>query len=335
MSSCGRQLQFCSAFHSSLRNGPLMTKAVIAKDVRKRFDETDVLRGLSLSIEQGTIFGLVGQNGAGKTTTVRTLLGLLRPDSGEVAILGSALSSSSREAIRREVGCLFAAGNLYPKLTVRQNLAFFAEVHGVNLKIELTRLAGLVDALEVGSLLDRRVNTLSSGESQKCGLIRALLNSPKLLFLDEPTANVDPLSVIAIRKTLKVLAEHGTTVFMTTHDLDEVSALCEDVAILVNGRVAVEGTPSEIARRSKRPIIVVHTTGISPENADAALTVPGVNKIVVNGNSLEVHHSGAIDPSALTAMLVGNGVGIVGLASDDGDMWRSFEQFVTEDFVRA
>jgi ABC-2 type transport system ATP-binding protein len=222
-----------------------VTQAIELVDVEKRYGPVHALAGLSLTVGQGEIFGLLGRNGAGKTTTVRILTGRTRPDSGRATILGLDVMRD-RSRIKPLINLVFEDQNVYPRMTGLANLRFFCELYGVD--------SGRADALlEVVGLRDaagRRAGEYSTGMKQRLLIARALINAPRVLFLDEPTRGLDPTSAADLRTLIASLAREGTTILMTTHDLEDADALCDRVGFLAGGKLVALDTPRELKLRA-------------------------------------------------------------------------------------
>jgi ABC-2 type transport system ATP-binding protein len=218
--------------------------AVEVMDLTKRFGDFVAVDGVSFHINRGEIFGFLGPNGAGKTTTIRMLLGLLRPTSGTATVLGYDIVHQA-EDIRKNIGYMSQRFSLYRDLTVSENLDFYGRTYGVR----GTRLRDRKRfAIEMAGLVGRErelTRNLSGGWKQRLALGAAILHEPEMLFLDEPTAGVDPISRRAFWDLLYELAEGGTTIFVTTHYMDEAEH-CQDLAFIHSGRIIAEGAPEEI-----------------------------------------------------------------------------------------
>ena len=220
------------------------SQAIVARGVRKRFGAVDALAGLDVAIRSGEIYGLLGPNGSGKTTFIRCLAGLLRPDAGEITVLGR----SPRESVAAgRVGYMTQAPALYGDLSVEENLDFFARLEGVNgIDDRIDEVLATVD------LADRKrsiVNTLSGGMRTRVSLAAALLHSPDLLLLDEPTVGVDPVLRREFWTHFRTLASRGTTILVSSHVMDEASR-CDRLGLILAGRVLAEGTAAELVRRA-------------------------------------------------------------------------------------
>lgn len=220
--------------------------AVEAINLTKRFGDFIAVDGVTFYIERGDIFGFLGPNGAGKTTTIRMLLGLLRPTSGSATVLGFDVVRQAEE-IRRRIGYMSQRFSLYQDLSVSENLDFYGRTYGVrgpglrHRKRTVIEMAGLVGR-------ERELTrNLSGGWKQRLALGAAILHEPEMLFLDEPTAGVDPISRRAFWDLLYELAEGGTTIFVTTHYMDEAEH-CHHLAFIHGGRIVAQGSPDEIKR---------------------------------------------------------------------------------------
>lgn len=222
-------------------SGPL---AVQTLGLRKTFGDFTAIDGLDLKIGQGEVFGLLGPNGSGKTTTIRMLTGLLLPTSGTATVVDCDILTQG-ELLRTRIGYMSQKFGLYPDLTVRENGRFYASLYGLRDAAREGRLDELLEQLVLTSRANQRVGTLSGGEKQRVALACAIAHHPALLFLDEPTAGVDPAARRTFWKIIYDLARDGTTIVVTTHYMDE-AARCQRVAFLSRGHLFAVGTPDEV-----------------------------------------------------------------------------------------
>ncbi len=230
--------------------------ALRVERLTKRFGERSAFEELTFDVRWGEVFGFLGPNGAGKTTTVRVLCTLLPATSGDAEVAGLPLVRGNEREIRHRVSVLTDNPGLYPKLTVHDNLEFFAGLYGLAREHAEARILECVAAVDVADRLGDPAGSLSKGLLQRAGLARALLPDPAVLFLDEPTAGLDPAAAAGVREIIAGLRRRGTTVFLTTHRLDEAERLCDRVAI-VNTRVVSVGTPAELRARGSSGSIEV------------------------------------------------------------------------------
>lgn len=219
-----------------------MEYAIKIDSLKRNYGNISAVKGVSYSVSKGEMFGLVGPDGAGKTTTIRMLTGLLKPDSGNAIVLGYDLLKQ-QNLIKNEIGYLSQKFSLYGDLTIDENIEFFAEIHGVkNFKV---RRNELLEFTRLTSFRDRLADKLSGGMKQKLALACTLIHKPKIIFLDEPTTGVDPVSRRDFWKILSDLQKDGITIFMTTPYLDEAER-CNRIALMNNGEIISWDTPKNV-----------------------------------------------------------------------------------------
>jgi len=227
------------------------------EDIAKRFGKQGEVRavdGVSFTAPDGEITGLLGPNGAGKTTLLRVLATLIVPDAGCAAMDGLDVVSE-RFAVRERVGVLSDARGLYPRLTARENVAYFGALHGLRGAALDARVESLLDTLGLRALADRRTQGFSQGERMKVAIARALVHDPPNILLDEPTNGLDIMSVRALREQLRGLRAAGKCLLFSSHVMQEVAALCDRIVILAHGRVVAHGTPAELVARTGAPTL--------------------------------------------------------------------------------
>lgn len=216
----------------------------------KRFDEIQAVDGVTFSAPDGLITGLLGPNGAGKTTTLRMLSGLITPDAGQVTVDDVDVVTHPDRG-RRALGILPDARGLYPRLTARENIAYFGALQQIpKAQIERT-LAELVERLDMGEIIDRRIDGFSQGQRARVAIARALIHDPQNVLLDEPTNGLDVMMTRAMRDTIRGLKDAGKCVLFSSHIMQEVSALCDQIVVIAAGKVAASGTVEAILAQAQ------------------------------------------------------------------------------------
>jgi len=201
--------------------------------------------GLSFSVAKGEVYGLLGPNGAGKTTTLRLIIGLLKPDSGYTEV-GGFRTSQAPDKVKSRLGLVSASDGVYPWLSVREMLLFFADLYGVPIATAKERLEHLSRIMEIDGFLDRRCAHLSTGQRQRVTLVRALIHDPPVMLLDEPTRGLDVIGSKVVFDYIDLLREQRKAVMVSTHRLDEAQRLCDRFGLLHQGRLLHEGTIDEL-----------------------------------------------------------------------------------------
>lgn len=279
--------------------------AIRATSLTKRFARGVAVDEVSLEVRRGEVYGFVGLNGAGKTTFMRMLVGLARPTSGSFEVLGQPALSND---VLRRVGAMIEGPTFFAGMTGRQNLRLLAEYARLPLPSVDTALA----AVDMQQRADDRFRTYSLGMKQRLGLAAALLGEPELLLLDEPTNGLDPAGISAMRDLIRAQAQHGRSVFLSSHLLSEIAQVCDRVAVLHEGRVMAIGTPAEIeATHAGAPRIIVSTMDV-----DTAVRIlrahDDVESVSASGGEVTITASRDIT-GAVTAALVAAGVDIAGV----------------------
>jgi ABC-2 type transport system ATP-binding protein len=284
-----------------------MTEAALdLAGVTKRFGAVVALDGVSLAVNRGEMFGLIGPDGAGKTTAIRLACGLLRPDAGSARIFGHD-PVRSRRAITDRVGYLSQRFSLYGDLTIDENIEFFAEIHGVR-RYGAAR-DRLLDMTQLTPFRGRRADRLSGGMKQKLALACTLVHEPDILLLDEPTTGVDPVSRREFWKLLSEFLHRGLTIVMATPYLDEAER-CSRIALLHDGRLLALAQPAELQARAGGPLLEVVAEARRPP-VDVLAAVPGIVDVQAFGDRVHARLAGPpIDPvvRAIEAALVRAGV---------------------------
>jgi ABC-2 type transport system ATP-binding protein len=241
---------------SSPPRQPGAAPALSVSHLTKRFGDRTAFSDVSFEVAYGEVFGFLGPNGAGKTTTVRTLATLIAPTSGSATIAGVALSPDNGVEIRRRISVMPESPGLYLRLTVTENLEFFAGLYG--LRDPGPRIREALDAVNLGDRAGDLCGGLSKGLRQRVGLARTLLSDPAIMFLDEPTSGLDPLAAREVHDLIIGLRERGVTIFLTTHRLYEAEKLCDRVAIL-NTTLRTVGTPEDLRGQLFKKALLVET----------------------------------------------------------------------------
>jgi len=218
---------------------------VAVERLEKTLGKNKVLRGISFSAQPGEIFGLLGPNGAGKTTTLRIICTLLSPDNGTVEVLGFDTCTAPQE-VRKRVGVVTADIGVYPRLSARENIAYFAQLGGVPDRELKRRVDAVIERLDIGSFADQRAESLSSGQKQKLAISRAIVHDPQVLMFDEPTSNLDVLASRDVREFMVESKQRGKCVIFSTHVMHDAERLCDRITILHQGEVVASGSTAEV-----------------------------------------------------------------------------------------
>lgn len=230
-----------------------MQSIIKLESLTKNYVEIEAVKGISFEVAKGEMFGLVGPDGAGKTTTIRVLCGLINPDNGSASLIGKDITKE-KQAVQNEIGYLSQRFSLYGDLTVDENIEFFADIH--NVKHYKKRRDELLEFTRLTNFRDRLADNLSGGMKQKLALACSLIHKPQILFLDEPTTGVDPVSRRDFWKILSNLIKEGITIFMTTPYLDEAER-CNRVAMMNKGEIIAIDKPAEIKKSINKQVIEI------------------------------------------------------------------------------
>ncbi len=262
--------------------------AIRTASLGRRFGAVHALDDVTLQVPSGIIFGFLGPNGSGKTTTIRLLLGLLEPTAGSAQVLGFDTRADAA-AIRERTGALLEHCGLYERLTAGENLGLYGRFWRMPRADRRARTAELLTLLDLSDRRDEIVGGWSRGMKQQLAIARALYHRPSLVFLDEPTAGLDPLAAVALRDRLAHLAEsEGVTVFLTTHNLAEAERLCALAGIVNKGRLLAVAPPAQLAARSGRTSIEIIGTGLTDAMVEMVAALPAVSSARRDGRALMV-----------------------------------------------
>ncbi len=274
-----------------------MEAAVSLRDLVKTFGPHRAVDRLSLEVPRGPIFGLIGPNGAGKTTTIRMILDIIRPDSGEVRVLGLPAGGIARD----RVGYLPEERGLYRKTKVLEMLEFQGAIKGARPAEARREAAGWLDRLQLGEWKDRRVEDLSKGMQQKVQFVGAVMGKPELLILDEPFAGLDPVNQNLFKDVMLDLNRGGATIIFSTHQMDTAERLCREIALINRGRIVLGGPLPAVKARFGRNSVLVEYDG----DGQFLRALPGVARVDDYGGYREVRLRDGADPQALLQALVG------------------------------
>ena len=223
--------------------------AIQVKDLTRRFGDFIAVDRISFEVKEGEVFGFLGANGAGKTTAIRMLIGLLQPTGGSARVAGYDVATQA-EQVKRSIGYMSQRFSLYEDLTPRENIRLYGGIYGLTREQIRTRTAQMLDRLGISNVADTAVRSLPLGWRQKLAFSVALVHQPRIVFLDEPTSGVDPITRRQFWELIYDAAANGTTVLVTTHYMDEAE-YCDRISIMVAGRIAAMGAPMQLKRDSQ------------------------------------------------------------------------------------
>jgi ABC-2 type transport system ATP-binding protein len=266
------------------------TQAIEARALRRTFKGgVEAVRGIDLAVATGEVFGFLGPNGAGKTTTVRMLCTLLPPSGGSAAVAGVDVVADAAE-VRRRIGVALQEIGLDPVQTGRELLELQCGLYGITGPAAKTRAQELLQLLGLTEAADRRTKTYSGGMKRRLDLATALVHSPQVLFLDEPTTGLDPASRLTVWDEVGRINDSGTTIFLTTQYLEEADKLCDRLAIIDAGEIVAEGTPERLKAQMGHDVVTVALDGADQAATEAALgDLPGLERVVAEPDRLALY----------------------------------------------
>lgn len=281
--------------------------AVVVQNLVKRFGDFIAVDNITLEAGKGEIFGFLGPNGAGKSTTIRMLCGLLRPTSGRALVSGLDVATQS-EQVRQSIGYMSQKFSLYNDLTVNENLSFFAGMYSVHKSDLKNRIGWAIDMAGLSGREDSRAGTLAAGWKQRLALGCAVLHRPRIVFLDEPTSGVDPISRRQFWEMIHEMAAEGVTVFVTTHYMDEAE-YCNRLVLIYRGNIVASGSPRELKQNYMSGELLLVECNDVGKALELLQTAPGVDDAAIFGNALHLvvpEASGAV--SGVTRYLSEHGI---------------------------
>jgi ABC-2 type transport system ATP-binding protein len=268
------------------------TNAIETRGLRRAFKArnrtVEAVAGVDMTVRNGEIFGFLGPNGAGKTTTLRMLATLLPPSGGTAMVAGCDLLKQ-QDRVRERIGYVGQAGGADREIMGRTELVFQGRLYGMALSTAKKRAAGLIEMLELEACADRKVATYSGGQKRRLDIGLGLVHDPQLLFLDEPTTGLDPQSRARVWDEVRRMHDRGTTVFLTTHYLDEADALCDRIAIIDHGKIVAEGTPEELKREVAGDLVTVSVTGAHQSALDLLKGQPFVREATTEDGLIRLY----------------------------------------------
>ncbi len=304
--------------------------AIRTENLTRDFAAVRAVDGLTLEVPRGIVFGFLGPNGSGKTTTIRLLLGLLEPSAGHAQVLGFDTRRQS-DAIRERTGALLEHHGLYERMTALENLDFFGRIARLPRTERHRRMEQLLTHLGLWERRHEIVNNWSRGMKQKLAVARALLHRPPLIFLDEPTAGLDPVAAAALREDLAELAgEAGVTVFLTTHNLAEAEKLCSLIGVIRNGKLLAVGHPNQLRSQGKGQRVTVYGQGFTPQILTGVKGLDGVQQARLRNHHLEVQMPPQTSTAPLVRFLVQAGVAVEEVHREKATLEDVFLTLVSE-----
>jgi ABC-2 type transport system ATP-binding protein len=266
-------------------------KAIVLREIRKAFAGHVAVKDLSLEVPRASVFGLLGPNGAGKTTTLRMVMNILGPDSGTIEILGKPADQAARDRI----GYMPEERGLYPRMVLEEQLVFMAAIKGMGRKEAEKRLGPWLERFGLADWRKKKTNELSKGMQQKAQFIATVLHEPDVLFMDEPMSGLDPVAMDVMREAMLDLRRKGTTIVLSSHQMEAVEKLCDRVALINRGEKVLDGSVAEVKSRHGKNTVVLAYDG------DGAFlgSLPGVAKVTDFGQYVEVRLQDGTDPQPL------------------------------------
>lgn len=308
-----------------------MEIAIQTTHLSRDFGKLRALDNLTLEVPAGQIFGFLGPNGAGKTTTIRLLLGLLAPSQGEANVLGYDVRTQA-DKVRQVTGALLEHHGLYERLSAEDNLEFYGRIYHIPEPERANRIRGLLQSLGLEERRKEIVSEWSRGMKQKLAVARTLLHHPRLVFLDEPTAGLDPIAAAALRDDLAALAEkEGVTVFLTTHNLVEAEKLCHLVGVIRQGRLVALGAPEALRSSGNANRVSIHGQGFTESILAELRRSPGVTELNMKNEHLEVSLASETRVAPLVSMLVHRGVEIEEVVKEKASLEDVFLTLMEEE----
>ena len=306
-----------------LDQGHETSEAITVHDLTKKYHGFTAVDHIFFTVHKGDIFGFLGPNGAGKTTTIRMLTTLLKPSAGTAALLGNDILRSPLE-VKKHIGFMPDVAGFYSEMKAEDILSFYAEFYHISLEDRKRKIQNLFDTLQLNGFEKKKVKTYSRGMKQKLAFASSLLNDPEILILDEPTVGLDPPTIHFFRTLMRQLNKQGVTIFLSSHILSEVEALCNRVCIINKGKiVAVDRIDTLSARvsQSRNRVVTITFEQMTDEALNAVRALPRVISITQKENTIviELQQGTSIIPE-INRTLVHHNINVTGIASKEADL---------------
>lgn len=300
------------------------------RNLRKTYGNYQALRGLTMEIAPGELFGFVGPNGAGKTTTMKIIAGLMRPDSGEVRVADHLLSGNTNQ-IRERIGYVPDFFGVYDDLRIQEYLEFFASLYGMDGKEARRRTEQLLEMLGMTQWRDEMVDSMSRGMKQKLCVARALVNNPDLLILDEPASGMEPRYRMQLKELLQELCADGKTILISSHNLNELAEMCTSIGVISKGRLVMQGdVPTLLRRQQEKNPYILQCISFPEEAVQLLKSDPHVKNIASSGTNISFPYDGTQqEAAALLSALVARGAQITSFYREEGSLEKMFLDVTT------
>lgn len=301
------------------------------QSLSRSFKTVQAVSQIDLHIPPGIVFGFLGPNGSGKTTTIRLLLGLLEPTGGSAEVFGLD-SRSQAAAIREQTGALLEHTGLYERLTAEDNLELYGRIYHIPADRRKARIKELLTHIQLWERRREVVGSWSRGMKQKLAIARALIHQPRLIFLDEPTAGLDPLAAAALREDLeRLVKENQVTVFLTTHNLVEAERLCQQVAVIQKGKLLATGKPDELRSRKTSTQVEIIGSGFTENLLVQVRAQPEVISLQAGPDRLALEFKNGTSTADIISLLVMNGARLEEVRKNKASLEDIFLEMVEED----
>jgi len=309
-----------------------MSEIVIrTENLTRDFKTVRALDGLSVDVPSGIIFGFLGPNGAGKTTTINLLLGLLEPSEGEIEVLGYDIRYHTNE-IRSRTGALLEYTGLYERLSAEDNMEYFGRIWRLPPTLRIARIKELLTHFDLWDRRKEKVGTWSKGMKQKLAVARTILHNPQLVFFDEPTSGLDPVAAATLRNYIvQLVSQNGTTVFLTTHNLNEAEKLCDRVAVINKGKLVTIGHPDELRANTSKSRVRIIGNGFNEKILFLLRSRTEITDVQLLDGQLHIDLQENMKISPLISMLISEGVEIEEVRKEKASLEEAFLKLMEEE----